>query len=168
MGDAYVEQLVSRKTSMTNMLLRTCAIISGILVTYIMMVLVGLISIVAAFAICYGIYYLFQMTSIEYEYVLVNGELTIDTIYGRNKRKTAGVYDIKKCEVIAKTGSSSVVSYERNDKMKEFDYTSGENDKDVYLIVASYGAGNAKIYIEPKEEMVEALKTQAPNKFKAF
>ena len=96
MKDAYVEQLVIRKISMLNMMLRVCAIVSGILITYILTILVGLISLVAAFVIIYGVYYLFMMTSIEYEYVLVNGELTIDIIYGKNKRKTAGVFDIRK------------------------------------------------------------------------
>lgn len=166
MKDAYVEQLVIRKISMLNMMLRVCAIVSGILITYILTILVGLISLVAAFVIIYGVYYLFMMTSIEYEYVLVNGELTIDIIYGKNKRKTAGVFDIRKAEIITKTGSSSAVSYERNEQMKTFDYTSGTEENEVYLLVAAYGASNAKIYIEPSKEMLEAIRTQAPNKFK--
>ncbi|MFQ9934589.1 MAG: hypothetical protein ACLRVQ_09210, partial [Lachnospiraceae bacterium] len=75
MSSAYTEQLVKKSSTMGQMTLRAAAIVAGIVITYILLVLVGIVSLVAAFAIIYGIYYLFVMTDIEYEYTLVNGEL---------------------------------------------------------------------------------------------
>ncbi len=165
MNDAYVEQLVKKNATMGQMAIRVGSIVSGILITYILMVLIGLISLVAAFAIGYGIYYLFMMTDVEYEYTLVKNELTVDIVYGRNKRKRAGVYDVQKCEVVAPVDSTYAAMYHRNAQMKTMDFTSGTSE-DVYIMVVGYGAGNAKMYFEPSKEMIQAMKTQAPSKVK--
>lgn len=168
MSSAYTEQLVKKSSTMGQMTLRAAAIVAGIVITYILLVLVGIVSLVAAFAIIYGIYYLFVMTDIEYEYTLVNGELNIDTVYGRNKRKHSGTYDLRKCEFIASADSSAAALYGKSSQMKTMDFTSGNGSEGVYLMVTAYGAGNARIYFEPNEEMVTAMKSQAPGKFKEY
>lgn len=166
MGDSYVEQLVKRQSSTLQIGLRIGAVVSAVVVTYIMMLLIGIISLVAAFAMGYGVYYVFIMTAIEYEYVFVNGELTVDTVYGKTKRKKSGTYDIKKSEIIAPLKSDYAAMYHRNMQMKAFDFTSGMDESKVYLMVAPYGAGTAKVYFEPNEDMINAMRTQAPSKLK--
>lgn len=166
MGDSYVEQLVKRQNSTLQTGLRVGAVVSAVVITYIMMLLIGIISLVAAFALVYGVYYVFIMTSIEYEYVLVNGELTVDTVYGKNRRKKSGTFDIKKSEVIAPLKSDYGAMYHKNMQMKAFDFTSGMDENKVYLMVAPYGAGTAKVYFEPNEDMINAMRTQAPSKLK--
>ena len=166
MGDSYVEQLVKRQSSMLQTGIRVGAVVSAVVITYIMMLRIGIISLVAAFAMGYGVYYVFIMTSIEYEYVFVNGELTIDTVYGKSKRKRAGTFDIKKSEVIAPVNSDYGAVYHKNMQMKAFDFTSGTDESKVYLMVAPYGAGTAKVYFEPNENMLSAIRTQAPSKLK--
>ena len=166
MRDSYVEQLVKRQNSMLQMGLRVGAVVSAVVITYIMMLLIGIISLVAAFAMGYGVYYVFIMTAIEYEYVFVNGELTVDTVYGKSKRKKAGIFDVKKSEVIAPLNSDYSAMYHKNMQMKAFDFTSGTDESKVYLMVAPYGAGTAKVYFEPNEDMIGAIRTQAPSKLK--
>lgn len=166
MGDSYVEQLVKRQGSMLQMGIRVGAVVSAIIITYIMAALIGIISLIAAFAMGYGVYYIFIMTSVEYEYVLVNGELTVDIVYGKSKRKKAGTYDIKKSEVIAPLNSDYGAMYHKNMQMKAFDFTSGTDESGAYLMVAPYGAGTAKVYFEPNENMLSAIRTQAPSKLK--
>ena len=166
MGNSYVEQLVKRQSSTLQIALRVGSVVSAVVITYIMMVLIGIISLVAAFAMGYGVYYVFIMTSVEYEYVYVIGELTIDTVYGKTKRKKAGTFDVKKSEVIAPVKSDFGAVYNKNEQMKGFDFTSGINEDNVYIMVAPYGAGTAKIYFEPNEDMLEAIRTQAPSKLK--
>lgn len=168
MENGYVEQLVKMKRTPGQMALRIGSIVSGLLITYILMVLVGIIALAGAFVIAYGIYYLFMMTDVEYEYTLVSGELTICTVYGKNKRKESGVYDIKKCEIIAPLNSTAAAGYHKNMQMAAKDFTSGNWDDGVYLMVAGYGAGNMKIYFEPNEEMIECMKQQAPGKMKMY
>lgn len=167
MGDAYVEQLIKKEAALGQTALRVGAIVSGLLITYILIIFIGIISLVGAFAIGYGIYYLFLMTDIEYEYIYVNGELSIDTIYGKNKRKKAGVYDLKKCELIAPINNTFAAGYHRNTQMKTYDFTSGKGEDGVFLIVVGYGAGNAKVYFEPNQELLVAMKNTVPGKLKS-
>lgn len=166
MGDSYVEQLVKKQNSVMQIGLRVASVVSAVVITYIMMLLIGIISLVAAFALGYGVYYVFIMTSVEYEYVLVNGELTVDTVYGKSKRKRAGVYDIKKSEIIAPVKSDYAAVYNKNTQIKSFDFTSGTDEDKAYLMVAPYGAGSARVYFEPNEELINAMRFQAPSKVK--
>lgn len=167
MGDSYVEQLVKRQNSALQTGVRVGSVVSAVVITYIMMLLIGIISLVAAFALGYGVYYVFIMTSVEYEYVLVNGELTVDTVYGKSRRKRAGVFDIKKSEVIAPVKSEYAAVY-NNSQIKSFDFTSGADESRAYLMVAPYGAGNAKVFFEPNEDMINAMRLQAPSKVKLY
>lgn len=166
MENSYVEQLVKRQNSTLQIGLRVGAVVSAVVITYIMMLLIGIISLVAAFALGYGVYYVFIMTSLEYEYVFVNGELTVDIVYGKSKRKRSGTFDIKKSEIIAPLKSDYAAMYHKNMQMKAFDFTSGTDEDKVYLMAAPYGAGTAKVYFEPNENMLNAMRTQAPSKVK--
>ena len=166
MGDTYVEQLVKKESSGSQVGLRVLTIAVSFFVTYICMVWIGIIALIPLFALAYLVYYVFQMTSIEYEYIFVNGDLTIDAIFGGNKRKTVASYDLKKCELLAPVTSTYVAGYHRNTQMKTFNFTSGTVDDDAYIVIISYGAGNAKVYFEPNETMVKAMQTALPNKIK--
>ena len=48
---------------------------------------------VAGLALGWAAWMAFQRLRVEYEYLYVNGELDIDTIYGRVKRKKAASFD---------------------------------------------------------------------------
>ncbi len=168
MGDLHVEQMIKKNNTIETTIIRLCSIVSGILVMYIALVLIGIISLVLGFAIVYGIYYLFLMTNIEYEYIFVNGDLVIDTIYGQNKRKRNGTYDLKKCEIIAPISSTYAAGFHKNNNLKSMDYTSGLGQDNVYLIAVGQGDGNTKIYFEPNRDMLEAIKTSVPNKLKDY
>lgn len=168
MDNSYTEQLIKKNSTMSQMAIRAGAIVSGILISYILIILIGIISLPVVFVIIYGIYYLFMMTDIEYEYALVNGELTVDTVYGKKKRKRTGTYDIRKCEIIAPINSSGAAMYHKNTQMKTMDFTSGTGEKGIYLMVVGYGAGNAKVYLEPNDEMIKSMKSQAPSKLKEY
>ncbi len=167
MGDTYVEHMVKAKTSNTQMMIRMTAIVGCIFVAYIALVILGItFAAIAIFGLAYLVYYIIIMTDLEYEYVLVNGELTIDCIYGKSKRKQAAKFDITKCEMIAPIESTYVAGYNRNENMKKMDYTSGGSLDNVYLLIIAYGAESAKVYLEMTTEMLSAMKTSAPNKVK--
>lgn len=166
MDNRYVEKLVSKKTDTKVVLLRIFTVVTALLFMYILSFFLGIYGLVAMFVLGYAIYYVFFITSVEYEFVLVNNELTIDAIYGKNKRKNQQTIDVSKCEVIAPAESTYVSGYHRNSQMKSFDYTSGNNEEPVYIIIAPYGAATAKIYMEFDERLLDAIKMAAPGKVK--
>lgn len=167
MDNRYVEKLVSKKTEISAIVLRISVLVVALFFSYVIASLIGFVyGLIAIFFLGYLTWYVFFMTSVEYEFVLVNNELTIDKIYGKNKRKTQQTIDVSKCEVIAPIESTYVSGYHRNTQMKAFDYTSGENNEPVYILITSYGASTAKIYMEFDQKMLEAMKMAAPGKVK--
>ncbi len=167
MDNRYVEKLVSKKTEISAIVLRISVLVIALFFSYVIASLIGFVyGLIAIFFLGYLTWYVFFMTSVEYEFVLVNNELTIDKIYGKNKRKTQQTVDVSKCEVIAPIESTYVSGYHRNTQMKAFDYTSGENNEPVYILIVSYGASTAKIYMEFDQKMLDAMKMAAPGKVK--
>lgn len=171
MNEQYVEKLVSRKADSKIILLRALVLAAVFLVLYLSIFFLGTLGLlayglIAVFLLCWLVYYVFMMTSVEYEFVLVKNELTIDAIYGKNKRKNKQVVDISKCEVIGPTDHPHVIGYHKAAKMKTFDYTSGRGEEPVYLLVAPYGAEMCKVYMEMDDRMLDGMKMAAPGKVK--
>ena len=172
MNDNYVEKLVKKKADAKTMLIRTGVIVLGLLIVYLSVVFLGYLSVayyglISVFLLVWLIYYVFYMTSVEYEYALVKNELSIDIIYGKNKRKNEQNIDVSKCELIAPVNSSEAKTYRNATQMKTFDYTSGENTEQVYLLIAPYGASVARVYLEFDEKLLAAVKIAAPGKVKS-
>ncbi len=167
MGDTYVEHMVKVKTSNTQMIIRMITLVGCIFVAYLALIILGItFAVIAIFGLAYLVYYIFIMTNLEYEYVLVNGDLTIDCIYGKSKRKKAAKFDVAKCEMIAPVESTYVAGYNRNENMKKMDYTSGVSSENIYIMIIAYGAENAKVYLEMTDAMISSMRTSAPNKVK--
>lgn len=167
MEKTYVEKLVTKKASVGVLALRIFTVLVSVLLVYAMLVLIGIYGLVAAFALGCLIYYVFSVTYVEYEMILVKNELSIDSIYGKNKRKTVQNIDVTKCELIAPVTSEAAAPFYSNRQMKTFDYTSGMDGDEIYLMVIPFGAGNARVYFEPGDAMIELMKAMAPGKVKA-
>ena len=60
--------------------------------------------IILLLAVVMGVVDYFKLPSLdlEYEYLYVNGELDIDKIMSKQKRKRVGSYDMKKVEIVAR------------------------------------------------------------------
>ncbi|MDD3239767.1 MAG: DUF6106 family protein [Lachnospira sp.] len=108
--------------------------------------------------------FLFRHYNFEYEYSLMEGELTIDRITSQSTRKRCGVYDISKATLIAKPDSQDALrlSYQ---KLRNADYTSNmEENKDQAVVIYTYDESNelVRIFIEPNEAMLDAIKKSVP------
>lgn len=162
----YAEQLVKKNATLKDMAIRTFATAAAVLVSYAFMILIGLISIIFISAIIVGIYFVYINTSVEYEYSIAGDRLTIDAIYGRKRRKNLFVYEVTKSEIIAPKDNAYVSGYDRNQEMKSYDFTSGNDSENIYIMITPYGASTCKVYFEPNQKIVDAIKTVAPSKIK--
>lgn len=171
MEENYVEKLVSKKTDTKAIALRTVTIVAVVFVLYLSLFYLGTLGLliyglVAVFFLIWLVYYVFCMTSVEYEFVLVKNELSIDIIYGKNKRKNQQTIDVSKCELIAPAESMAAAPYHKANQMQTFDYTSGNGQEEIYLLVIPYGASKAKLYMEADKKMLDAFRMVAPGKVK--
>jgi len=101
-------------------------------------------------------------TELEYEYLYVDKELTVDKFMAKTKRKRVAVYTVEKMEIVAPVKSWHLDNYKnRNDK--EVDYSSREVKQPDTRYVFYY-EGRQKVIFEPNEDIVKAMQFAAPRK----
>ena len=108
-------------------------------------------------------YFCLPMLSVEYEYLFCAGELQIDRIYSKEKRKTAKNYKLEQMEVLAEEGSPKLDQY-NNANLKTVDFTSGRPDEKRFILIIHNEDAREKVYLELSDEMQKALKMNYPSK----
>ncbi len=161
MSDLYQEILVKKEMTLGKKLLKV-----GIIALLVLLVLAAMFlnPLILALAIAVGfVAYMFLIPhlDVEYEYLYVNGELDIDVIYSRQKRKKVASYDVETLEVIAPAKSHALDSY-RSEKIK--DYTSGKNEKNEYIAVYNKDGKRDVIKVELNDAILNDMRRMAPRK----
>ena len=121
MNDSYKELLVSKEQGVKDKLIRVVSIIPTVLAG-LLTLLTGNI-LIFIIAVAFGVldYFVFQWTSIEYEYLYLDKEITIDKIMAKTRRKRVLTIDVNKIEILAPEKSYQLDSY-RNRQVKAIDY----------------------------------------------
>ncbi len=160
MNETYVEVLVKKKTSVfmsflkiLTIMLAGCFILLGTLLWPAL--IIGVVMGVAA-------YFIYLNADLEYEYLYVDKELTVDKIMAKSKRKRIATFDMTKMEILAPINSHQLDSY-KNRKDKVMDFSSGEI-KQPDTRYAFFYDGRTQVIIEPNEELYKAIRMIAPRK----
>ncbi len=161
MSETYVECLIKAKQS------KVAVIFRGILIVLTIVFAIGaFIGFIEAFLLAVacgvGAYFLNLLTDLEYEYLYLDKELTVDKIMAKTNRKKVETLSVDRMEVVAPLHSHQLDSY-KNREVKVKDYSIGEALKPD-MRYAIYYEGGVKIIISPSEELVKALKNVAPRK----
>lgn len=119
MGDVFIEQIVKKQNEMKDILRNSAIITGGILLAAVVFLFlltsfpykeyVGTIVFLIFAGILYYTWYIVSGLNLEYEYIFTNGELDIDKISNKRKRKRLttvrmsrvdkmDVYDAKKAD----------------------------------------------------------------------
>ena len=108
MSDVYTEILVPKKVTAPDIfvkviliLLTGASIAAGVIVR-------------PAFLIAAAVFLLLDILliprlSVEYEYLYINGELDVDKIFSKSRRKRAAVYTMEQLELMAPAGSEMCI-----------------------------------------------------------
>ena len=126
----------------------------------------GMIFIIALIpAILFGVaaYFVSMNTDLEYEYLYLDRELTVDKVMAKSKRKRVAVYSLDKMEIVAPVKSWHLDNFKNRQTSRNVDYSSGEEKQPDKRFVFYY-EGNQKVIFEPSEEMVKAMQFAAPRK----
>ena len=157
MSDVYVECLVQARKSglkkVVQVLLIVLTVIFGLgMIIFWPMVLPAIITGVVAYFV--GLY-----SQVEYEYLYLDKELSVDRILAQSKRKRVAAYSLDRMEIFAPVNSWHLDSF-KNRNVKVEDYSGEEQDK----CYCMYYEGGLKVVLSPSEDMVKALKNVAPRK----
>lgn len=160
MNEFYMEQLVPRKTAVKkdSMIRNIC---------FLLTIIMGLLTIVLPIFIIGAIIFividvmLVKNSSVEYEYLYLNGDLDIDKVIAKQKRKRSYTFNMNDVIVIAPTNSGEVRPYQN---VKTLDFSSGVESSSVYKVVLVKNSEKESILIEPNEALLSGMKMVAPRK----
>ena len=161
MSDLYSELLVKKKRTAKDNLIKY-----GLIGLTALLAAAGLflmpVLLIAAIVVGVVSYFIIPGTDLEFEYLFVNGELDIDKIMAKTKRKRVAVYQLDRMEILAPIKSYHLDNY-RNRNVKEKDFSIGYEDKPD-LRYAMYYEGGEKLILSPSPEMIKVMKNAAPRK----
>ncbi|NBH83958.1 hypothetical protein D7X88_13595 [bacterium C-53] len=161
MNDSYVEWMIARKTKPTDILIKGVAI--GLTAVLFLLGLVIFPLFVVAIVAAVLCYFFLPNLSIEYEYLYVSKELQVDKIMSKTKRKTVANYTLDKMEIFAKEGVYQLDEF-KNRQMTTKDFTSGDKDAVRYVMIINDGKESARVYLEPNDAIITAIRNQFPRK----
>ena len=165
--DTFVEQIIVRKKTgkdfaiLAGILLGGCLLAAGSMIAF-MMTGLSIIPMVAIVGICWGGYMLLGMRNIEYEYSFTNGDITVDKIIAKRKRKRVVSFDAKNVELIGEVGENTVkAGSEVKTVYRTGVLASGQGG---WYIVYSRDGGSSKsmLLFSPNEKFIQALKPFLP------
>ncbi len=161
MEDVFKEQIVKKIPSSKDNLKRAGIIILAIVVSFIAMSLVPGFSFFVIAGAGFGAYYLTSNMNQEYEYIFTNGELDIDVIYNKTRRKRMYSGMVKDFEIMAHVEDKAHVG-DFNSANETKDFSSGKVNENTYAFLVSYKGKRLKVIFEPNEVLFKAISTTLP------
>lgn len=160
MSESYVEVMVKKERTLIGKL--PSLIVMLLIIFSVVLFVLSMNPIMMIFIILFGVamYFVRMNTNLEFEYLYVDKELTIDKIMAKTKRKKVTKISMERLEVIAPVGSYHLDDY-KNRLDKTPDYSSGRADAKRFLLVYE---GQRSAIIEPGDELLRMIKNIAPRK----
>lgn len=160
MRDFMTEQLVKRKTTATDIMIKVALIMLTVL--SLLLFFAHTIFTVLFMVLVFVDYFVFRRLDVEYEYTYFDGTLDIAKIMSKQSRKELFSTNIKEdMEMIAPTGNHDVERYE---VAKTLDYSTKNPGNKTYTMVTSYKGQKVKMIFEPNEKMLNSMRDVAPRK----
>lgn len=162
MNESYKELLVKKERGFQETFTRAICIVPTVLLALLTLLTGNIIIFILTVALGVLDYFVFQWTDIEYEYLYLDKEITIDKVMARTRRKQVMVIDVNKIEIMAPEGSYQLDSY-RNRQVKTIDLSAGHDIPGQRLYMVYY-EGNQKFILNLDDDFAKTVKLVAPRK----
>lgn len=159
MSDFYTEQLIKKQTGMKDMVIKAvlvAAAIVSVLTVFIMPM--GLFVPIIVIAL---VWFLISRLNVEYEYLYVNGDLDIDKIMNKSKRKRVFSANVDAMELLAPLDSPRLDQFQN---ARVLNLSSGSQDVRLYALIVSNNGQTTKLIFEPNDTIIEGISMLAPRK----
>jgi len=165
--DTFMEKLVTKKKSIADRLI-TAGIILGTILLILVVLMIQIlqelgISLIIVVGIAYLGYRLLTSRNVEYEYIVTNGDLDIDKIISRRKRKRIFSANCKEFDIVAPVKSDSF-SRSSQEIKNRIDASSSIDSPDAWFVTLNYKGEKTIVIFEPDERMLKNFKIYIPRK----
>ncbi|MDE6209778.1 MAG: hypothetical protein K2M73_08935 [Lachnospiraceae bacterium] len=165
MGDSYAEVIIKKRISMMATFFRVFIVVATVIMTYVSIIQLQMYAVIIIALFIFLTYVVYKNTDLEYEYFFINGQLDVECIYGKKKRKPAKSFNFDKLEVMGPITHQKILAYEHRTDLKEFNYTSGYPGRNVYVAILVGQSGKlGRLYFEPSEKMVQTIYAHTPSR----
>ena len=165
--DTFMEKIVARKKDFKDNIIN----VGIILATLILIMAVNSIPVITQLGIglfivaglAFLAYRLISSRNVEFEYIVTNGDLDIDKITARRKRKRILSTSCKEFDIVARVTSNSFSQSVQSIKNR-IDASSSTNSPDAFFVTLNYKGEKTLVIFEPDERMLNNFKTYIPRK----
>lgn len=161
MSEMYVECLVAKKPSTILAFFKVLLIMMT--AVFVFLGLMFIPALLVAIITGVGAYFAYMNADVEYEYLYLDKEISVDKVMAKSKRKKAGCFSVDQMEIMAPLNSHRLDSYRNREVKKSHDFSSGVASQPEKRYMLFFN-GDTKVIIEPNEEMIKAIQTVAPRK----
>lgn len=160
MSDFYTEQLIKKRTDGKDIAMKVLLIVLTVISFFVAFLMPFLMLLPILFIVLDV--FLFRRMDVEYEYIYINGDLDIDKVMHKERRKHMFSVNVNDMELLAPEGSFQLQSY-RNGRV--YDYSSGNpSSPNRFVLVFSRSGERGKVIFEPNSDLVEGFFMMAPRK----
>lgn len=157
-----MEILIKRKTNPVKSMIKYALLVVTVICLFLGMI--GYLSLMLAGLILALVTYFFHLNSyVEFEYLYLNKELSVDRILAKAKRKRMAEYKLQRIEVLAPPNSHRLDSYQ-NKKCKAYDFSSGQEGSVPYVFVYSGEDEMSRVKLDMTDELLKAIRDVIPRK----
>lgn len=158
MENVYFDEIHKQSTTPKTILVNIGLIFLAFLVSFICLLFANylgsltLLLMVGAFA---GAIYLIKISSKEYEYIYTDGEIDIDMISGRTRRKRMVTIKPENMQKLEKYTPDSYKRLKTPDVIKNLDFSTG-NPHDTYIILTNLNSTKTLILFSPSQRLLDS------------
>lgn len=165
--DTFMEKLVARKKTAVDYLITSCIVIISLILIFVVVSIRVLaqmgLSVIIAAGIIYLAYRLITSRNVEYEYIVTNGDLDIDKIVSKRKRKRIFSANCKQFDIVSPVKSNSFSQSVQSIKNR-IDASSSIDSPDAYFVTLNYNGEKTLVIFEPDERMLNNFRLYIPRK----
>lgn len=162
MSDSYIELLVRQRTG--NIVKAIRVVVIALAVACLIFGLFGAPTMFLA-GMVLGVvgYLLYLNTELEFEYLFMSKELTVDRIKAKSRRKRVMEFDMQRVEIVAPENSHRLDSY-KNRNMKVMNFSTGNPGEIPYVMIYNGGQEMVKVKLEPNPDLTKCFEMTIPRK----
>ncbi|MGI5895049.1 MAG: DUF6106 family protein [Candidatus Merdivicinus sp.] len=166
--DVFIEYMVKKQSTSTELLLKILYVLAAAVLligSFFVAPFLGMFSMIATligFGAVYGAYYLITSMSVEYEYILTNGEMDVDKIIARRRRKRLLTANARKFEEFGAYNHQAMAQKTFNNRV--YACTAPEDPGNYYAVFNHATLGQTLLVFTPNDRVLEGLRTFVPRK----
>lgn len=166
--DVFLEYMVKKQTTGTEVLLKIVyALLAALLLvgSFFLSPFLGMFSMIATligFGSVFGAYYLITSMNVEYEYIITNGEMDVDKIIARRRRKRMLTANARKFEEFGAYRHDAMS--QRSFANRVYACTSLQDPGNYYAVFNHPSMGETLLVFTPNDRVLDGLRSFIPRK----